>query len=131
MPPCLRVVEASACVNDWNSRRTVSAGMPMPVSVTENRSSTSRRLLRRLVTSTVMPPRSVNLMALLRRFVRIWRSRMGSPRRLAGRSSAMSTTSFSPRCSAVRAIKSVIEWTSSRRLNSTLSSSSLPDSTLA
>ena len=36
VPPYLRVVEGSACVNDWNSRRCCSGVMPMPVSVTAN-----------------------------------------------------------------------------------------------
>ena len=40
VPPYLRVVEPSACVNAWNSPRCASAEMPMPVSVTSKRSVT-------------------------------------------------------------------------------------------
>ena len=36
VPPYFRVVEASTWENDWNSRPTRSAGMPMPVSLTVN-----------------------------------------------------------------------------------------------
>ena len=40
MPPCLRVVDMSACVNGWNSFADCSFVMPMPVSRTENLSCT-------------------------------------------------------------------------------------------
>ncbi len=40
MPPCLRVVDMSACVNGWNSFAACSGVMPMPVSRTENLSCT-------------------------------------------------------------------------------------------
>ena len=40
MPPCLRVVDMSACVNGWNSFADCSGVMPMPVSRTENLSCT-------------------------------------------------------------------------------------------
>jgi len=36
--PNFRVVEPSACVNDSKMRRCFSSGMPIPVSLTENRS---------------------------------------------------------------------------------------------
>ena len=41
VPPYLRVVDESACVNDWNSRPMPSAVRPMPVSRTAKVSSTS------------------------------------------------------------------------------------------
>ena len=40
VPPCLRVVDMSACVNGWNSFAACSGVMPMPVSRTENLSCT-------------------------------------------------------------------------------------------
>ena len=40
MPPYLRVVDESACENDWNRRLMPSADRPMPVSRTANVSST-------------------------------------------------------------------------------------------
>ena len=40
VPPYLRVVEPSACVNGWNIRAACSGVMPMPVSRTENSSLT-------------------------------------------------------------------------------------------
>ena len=40
VPPCLRVVDMSACVNGWNSFAACSLVMPMPVSRTENLSCT-------------------------------------------------------------------------------------------
>ena len=43
VPPYLRVVDESACENDWNSRPMPSADRPMPVSRTANVSSTCRR----------------------------------------------------------------------------------------
>ena len=40
MPPCLRVVDMSACVNGWNSFADCSRVMPIPVSRTEHLSCT-------------------------------------------------------------------------------------------
>ena len=40
VPPYLRVVDESACENDWNSRPIASSDRPMPVSRTANVSST-------------------------------------------------------------------------------------------
>ncbi len=41
VPPYLRVVDESACENDWNSRSMPSDESPMPVSRTAKFSSTS------------------------------------------------------------------------------------------
>ena len=64
MPPYLRVVEASAWVNSWNSLPICSGVMPMPVSataiVTQSRPSLP------LARADGDGARSVNLLALLR-----------------------------------------------------------------
>ena len=62
MPPYLRVVLASACVNAWNSRDICSWVMPMPLSAT----LISRSSPLRFTTSRTVPF-SVNLQALLSR----------------------------------------------------------------
>ena len=43
VPPKRRVVEESAWENGSNSRRAVSGAMPMPVSLTSNRTQRRRR----------------------------------------------------------------------------------------
>ena len=62
MPPYLRTVEASACENAWNIRPNCSRVMPMPVSRTCNTIHAPSR-----AASSVIVPRSVNLLALLSR----------------------------------------------------------------
>ena len=82
MPPCLRVVDMSACVNGWNSFADCSRVMPMPVSRTENLSCTFSPVRSSCSMLSRISPRSVNLTALLTQLVRIWPRRSGSPSRL-------------------------------------------------
>ena len=85
VPPYLRLVAASAWLNDLNMRPIASAAMPMPVSATAMWSSksplSSGAVL--LALSTTLP-RSVNLTELLSRLSRIWRSRLTSPISVSG-----------------------------------------------
>src|SRR5262249_14814746 len=78
VPPYLRVVDASACENSWNSLPICSGVMPMPVSATAIVIQ-SRPFSCPCRASTVMVPRSVNLFALLRRLSSACRSRIWSP----------------------------------------------------
>ena len=84
VPPCLRVVDMSACVNGWNSFADCSGVMPMPVSRTENLSCTFSPVRSSSSMSSRISPRSVNFTALLTRLVRIWPRRSGSPSRCSG-----------------------------------------------
>ena len=75
VPPYFRVVELSACVNDWKSLACCSGEIPMPVSVTLTRRNTSPGVVRlagvsHVSTFTSTSPFSVNLNALLIRLVR-------------------------------------------------------------
>ena len=74
VPPYLRVVDESACENDWNSRLMTSADRPMPVSRTENVSSTRSAATGFELTVSTTSPASVNFTALLSRLSMIWRS---------------------------------------------------------
>ena len=65
VPPYLRVVDMSACVNGWNSFAACSCVMPMPVSRTVNLSCTFSPVRSSSSMSTPISPRSVNLTALL------------------------------------------------------------------
>ena len=60
MPPYLRVVDESACENDWNSRLMPSGDRPMPVSRTVNVSSACPSATGFEVTVSTTSPRSVN-----------------------------------------------------------------------
>ncbi len=86
MPPYLRVVDESACENDWNSRLMPSADRPMPVSCTANVSSASPFAIGVDVTVSTTSPCSVNFTALASRLSMIWRSRVTSPTIAAGTS---------------------------------------------
>jgi hypothetical protein len=73
VPPYLRVVDASAWAKDWNSFAICSGAMPMPVSDTSKViQSPPLPGPRDTVRPTV--PRSVNLLALLRRLSRLCRT---------------------------------------------------------
>ena len=96
VPPCLRVVDASACVNGWKRRALCSRDIPMPVSSTENRSFTFSPVRSSSATRTRTSPRSVNFTALFTRFVTICPSRSGSPTRCDGTSGATRTRSSRP-----------------------------------
>ena len=84
MPPYLRVVDESACENDWNRRLMPSADSPMPVSRTANVSSACPSAAGAAVTVSTTSPRSVNFTALERRLRMIWRSRVTSPTMAGG-----------------------------------------------
>ena len=86
VPPYFRVVEPSAWENAWNRRAWTSGGMPMPVSVTANRSRAVSSCASTSPARTTTSPRSVNFRALPTRLVRIWRSRPGSPATQGGTS---------------------------------------------
>ncbi len=85
VPPCLRVVDMSACVNGWNSfadcsARHADAGvahgeLELHLFAGAFEQFDARAGFRRC---------SVNLTALLTRLVRIWPSRSGSPSRCSG-----------------------------------------------
>ncbi len=87
VPPYLRVVDESACENDWKSRLIASADRPMPVSRTANVTSdfALRDRLRASTVSTTSPS-SVNLTALESRLSRICRRRVTSPTIASGTS---------------------------------------------
>ncbi len=145
VPPNWRVVDESACVKLSKMTSSLSAGMPMPVSETENSSVTleengvrvdlvpevdpstpsSKSTLTPFptVTRRTTSPDIVNLSALPTRFRRICRRRCGSPTRSRG-TSAM-TLSW-----AVMATISEVFSMSSTRSNSTCSSVRLRASTL-
>jgi len=130
VPPYLRVVALSACVNGVNSRLSTSGLMPMPVSCTSPHSQpllwlpASHSPRRRRVTL----PACVNLMALPTRFVMTWRTRAGSPDTSAGTVSSMWTMNSRPPASARREITSTVSPTRSRGFQGMLSISSIPAS---
>ncbi len=85
VPPCLRVVDMSACEKGWNNFAACSRVMPMPVSRTENLSCTFSPVLSKPGRCrSRISPRSVNLTALLTKLVRIWPRRSGSPSSVSG-----------------------------------------------
>ena len=63
-PPWLRFVELSACSNSWNSRGSLSAGMPGPVSATLNANCSGGSSPVIALTRSTTWPWSRNLMAL-------------------------------------------------------------------
>jgi hypothetical protein len=79
VPPYLRVVDESACENDWKSRPIASCDRPMPVSRTANVSSrvVGERLARDRDDDFAA---SVNFTAFDSRLRITWRSRVTSPR---------------------------------------------------
>ncbi len=104
VPPYLRRSPESACWKASKMMRCLSAGMPMPVSVTliarlaagssplrARRASGSGRPIR-----TVTPPASVNFSALPMRFLSTCPTRCASDTISAGASGARSMTSLSP-----------------------------------
>ncbi|OFA05196.1 hypothetical protein JAB9_08720 [Janthinobacterium sp. HH107] len=126
VPPYLREVVLSAWRNGWKTAAAASGAMPMPVSRTSRRIRPAAGQL----TSTEISPRSVNLVALLSRLVRIWRRRTGSPRTCCGTSEAMRqvnsmTLRWMPLANS--ATTSSITW---RRSKGMCSSTSLPASIL-
>ena len=108
-----------------------SAGMPMPESLTLNRSSApSPSVAPAGSTFNRTWPRSVNLIALESRFKRTCRNRPGSPRSTLGTEAEISCSSSNPFCSArKRMIRARSRVTSSGE-NSIRSKVSLPASIL-
>ena len=86
VPPYLRVVDESACENDWNSRLIASSDKPIPVSWTAKVSSTRPSARASEFTVSTTSPASVNFTALDRRLRMICRNRVTSPRIAAGTS---------------------------------------------
>ena len=76
VPPYLRVVELSACVNGSRISCCFSAGIPIPVSLTATCKVTVS-VTGRIRRSTITSPCAVNLMALPTRLTRICRRRPG------------------------------------------------------
>lgn len=93
VPPCRRVVEASAWVKLSKMVSSLSCAIPVPQSRTENctmtRSSQPKAHDVSTVTCRNTDPWSVNLTPLPSRLIRIWRNRCGSPSRTRGTSAAM------------------------------------------
>ena len=80
VPPYLRVVDESACENDWNSRLIPSGGQAdAGVAHRERQLDLAAGRAPVAVTVSTTSPASVNLTALLSRLSRICRSRVTSP----------------------------------------------------
>jgi len=94
VPPYLRVVDGSAWVNGWKSRLICAAVIPIPVSRTVKTIS-SRPFSRPRVAASETRPFEVNLLALLKRLSRIWRTRVRSAR-IAPMSSWIARSSVLP-----------------------------------
>ena len=93
VPPYFRVVKESAWLKELNMRPRTSSDIPIPVSMTSNRSKPSSPAVR---TRTITSPESVNLMALPTKLMRIWRSRIGSPHTVPGTSRSTGTGQLQP-----------------------------------
>ena len=81
VPPYVRVVLPSAWANASKIVYCFSEGIPIPLSSTVKRNSTSRFVSASDCTETKTSPRCVNLTALPIRLTRIWRNRSASPTR--------------------------------------------------
>ena len=108
MPPFLRVLELSTCWNSSKMRSRSSGAMPTPVSVTATRKLPSSTL-----PGCSRQPASVNLIALLTRFISTWVSRRSSPRP-RGRSAGASTSRASFFSAASASVALTTSSTSSR-----------------
>mmetsp|Transcript_37013 Transcript_37013/g.109095 ORF Transcript_37013/g.109095 Transcript_37013/m.109095 type:complete len:265 (+) Transcript_37013:530-1324(+) len=124
VPPYLRVVFLSTCLNGSNMSSSLSAGIPMPVSVTLTLASGPSRLA-----PTVMLPVCVNLHALPTRLCSIWIMRSASPR-TCGNLAGMSHLRATPRRGNVTHI-SVMSCTKCSRLTLSCLIVSTPFRTLA
>ena len=114
VPPNRRDRVPSACSNGSKIRPCFVTSMPMPVSRTSKR---TRRSLPSGVshhTLTTISPEAVNLMALPRRFTRIWRSRIGSPQRRSGTAALTPNEMARPFSAALTASAFTVSVTSSR-----------------
>lgn len=77
VPPYLRVVEASACMNCSKSELSFCGGIPMPVSSTLIWRMPAVLFVRSIETRVRTEPCSVNLTELPSRLSRIWRDGRG------------------------------------------------------
>ena len=118
----------SACTNGWKSFADCSGVMPMPVSRTENLSCTFSPVRSSSSMFSRISPRSVNLTALLTKFVRIWPRRSGSPSRCSGISGETWARNSRPLSCAFWAVSVVTELITSSSRKSVFSMSSLPAS---
>lgn len=84
VPPWVLVVDFSAWLNELNNFGSLSDGIPMPESQTENSSCTILSVFSNCFTDNTMLPVSVNFTAFPSRLIRIWRKRVGSPIKLSG-----------------------------------------------
>ena len=128
VPPCLRVVDMSACVNGWKRRADCSGVIPAPVSRIEKRSFTRSPVCSTSSALSRISPRSVNLTALLMRFVRICPSRSGSPRSACGIEEGTSARNSSPFSCAFCPVTVVTDEITSSSWNDVVSRSSRPAS---
>ena len=120
MPPYLRLVVPSACWNASKIMRCLSAGMPMPVSVTEKAITFGGRRAPGGPAPAVAAARcqrtcpcSVNLNALDSRFLQHLLEALRVGDRVRGRSGVDSTANSSPFCSATwRKVRSTYSRTS-------------------
>ena len=130
VPPYWRVVELSPWVKGKKSRSSCSCDMPMPLSRTQKCSTTlaaSRDCTSQPISTS---PRSVNLMALVPRLMRIWPRRVGSPIRAVGMSGGAVKSSSMPFSSARTPSTSAMWLMTVSSWKSVRSISSLPDSIL-
>jgi len=135
VPPYLRVVEESACVNRSKMLWILSAGIPMPVSFTENVRSTVFCSVWTAdgpvnFTSSMTSPDSVNLTALPMKLMSTWRRRVGSPISLVGTPGATRQASSNSFLWARTDIMSPVCSTSFPRSNGMCSRWICPASTL-
>ncbi len=130
VPPYLRAVERSACWNTLNSRSACSGVTPMPVSRTENASSTWSSLRETTRAPITTSPTDVNLIALPTRLLSTCVSRNASPTRRGGMSRSISNSRSSPASSTLAENRLPTFSIVSSGLNSSASSATLPASIL-
>ncbi len=96
VPPNLRVVDESAWAKARNKRSWSAAAIPMPMSITSNRSATRSVFSSRTRTRMTTSPSKVNLTALEPRLSSTCWILTASPRSASGTSGWMSIRSSSP-----------------------------------
>jgi hypothetical protein len=116
--------------NGWNRRAICSRDRPIPESTTSKRSAIDVAAVAWGRTFTWTAPRSVNLIALLTRFVRICRSRPGSPRTHSARSISRRVSKARPLAVAAKRSDAQTSSTIGWSANARSSKSSLPASIL-
>lgn len=130
MPPNFRVVSVRSWLNGSKISPIRSVAMPIPVSLTENRSDTELAARDSTATASSTEPCSVNLIAFPTRLNRTWFSRTGSPTSPGGTAGSTAATSASFFCSAPNLSAPATPCTRVRGSNSTDSNCTLPDSIL-